>query len=94
MSFSDAQVQQVWEKGSPTYDSANWRKDCCGAWIRRGARGNRSSDYGWEIDHIDPNGGDDIRNLQPLQWENNAAKANQLRWNCVKTFSGNQNVSV
>jgi len=32
---------------------------------------------GWEVDHIRPvshDGGDDLANLQPLQWKNNRCK--------------------
>lgn len=79
MSFSESTVQKVWEKGTvaPSYDPDVWRKDQCGAWIGRGHYGNRKSQYGWEIDHITPvsrGGSDDISNLRPLQWQNNAAK--------------------
>ena len=39
--------------------------------------GDRNSDHGWEIDHIKPasdGGSDDLINLRPLQWENNATR--------------------
>ncbi len=47
--------------------------------------GNRNSNYGWEIDHINPvanGGGDEINNLQPLYWDNNAKKGDNLNWRC------------
>ncbi|MCF8239512.1 MAG: HNH endonuclease [Saprospiraceae bacterium] len=47
--------------------------------------GDRTSDYGWEIDHIRAvsNGGnDDLENLQPLHWRNNAAKWDSMNWRC------------
>ena len=47
--------------------------------------GNRDSKHGWEIDHINPvsNGGtDNIDNLQPLYWKNNADKGDILKWRC------------
>jgi hypothetical protein len=76
MSFSDEKVQKVWEKGH--VDSNNdpnvWRKDDCTAWMKRSLYGNRELEYGWEIDHIDPNGGDNLSNLRPLQWKNNLDK--------------------
>ncbi|PIP15317.1 HNH endonuclease [Candidatus Roizmanbacteria bacterium CG23_combo_of_CG06-09_8_20_14_all_35_49] len=77
--FSDTIVQQVWEKGYIVngYDPAYTRKDQCGAWIKRLDYGDRKSQYGWEIDHITPEsngGGDELSNLRPLQWQNNASK--------------------
>jgi len=79
MNYSDDLVQKVWEKGSAVSnnDPAVWRKDQCEAWIGRQYYGNRDSKYGWEIDHIKPvsdGGRDDLSNLRPLQWENNASK--------------------
>ncbi len=77
MTWSDQMVQRVWEKGKVVSDNDKnlWRKDDCDAWIRRNDYGNRNSQYGWEIDHINPGGGDDLSNLRPLQWQNNVDKS-------------------
>lgn len=77
MSFSEEMVQAVWGKGYVVqgFDSSQFRKDQCGAWIIRSEYGNRNSDYGWEIDHISPGGADVLSNLRPLQWQNNVAKS-------------------
>ncbi len=93
MAFSDEDIQKVWEKGSvvPNYDANVWRKDQCGAWMHRSSHGNRQSQYGWEIDHIDPNGGDNLSNLRPLQWVNNAEKSDG-RLSCPVTASGVNNI--
>jgi len=74
MSFSPEKVQQVWEKGTilSGIDPNIWRKDACGAWINRAAHNSKREnpvDNEWEIDHINPNGGDDLSNLRPLQWK-------------------------
>jgi hypothetical protein len=93
MSFSEEKVQQVWEKAATVEnnDPKRWRKDQCGAWIDRGAYGNRNSEYGWEVDHIDPNGGDSLDNLRPLQWKNNLARG-QGRLNCPVIAEGVHNI--
>jgi|GEM_PF-1681028 len=67
----------VWSKGQtvPGFDHSSWRKDVCGALMRWDNYGDRNSPYGWEIDHINPHGGDSPGNLQPLQWQNNIAKS-------------------
>ena len=68
MAFSDETVESVWRKGKviPGYDSNVWRRDACSATMKRAEYGNRKSKFGWEIDHINPNGGDYLSNLQPL----------------------------
>ncbi|UNY98451.1 HNH endonuclease [Zhouia spongiae] len=54
------------------------RLDACGTvieWKMFGKTLGHST--GWEIDHITPvaeSGGDELANLQPLQWQNNRAK--------------------
>ncbi len=78
MVFSETVIQQVWEKGSKDSqnDPAVWRRDACGSFINRAAYG-KQTEYGWNIDHITPvsrGGGDDLPNLRPLQWENNAKR--------------------
>lgn len=96
MSFTQETIQKVWEKGAfvQSNDPKIWRKDQCGAWITRNQYGNRNSQYGWEIDHITPEsegGGDELSNLRPLQWQNNASKQNG-RLACSVTSSGKDNV--
>jgi len=65
--------------------------DECGAWIGSEEYGNRQSQYGWEIDHINPDGDDQLSNLQPLQWQNNIDKSDG-RLKCHVTAKGKKNV--
>lgn len=86
--WSDLVIQQVWAKGKidANNDPAVFRKDACNAWIRFLEHGNRNSQYGWEIDHIRPvsqGGGDQLTNLQPLNWQNNAAKGDSSILQCA-----------
>lgn len=87
--FTELQKQAVWVKGQVVagYDPTKYRKDCCGAWMFWNDYGNTSKDTGWEIDHIWPvalGGGDEILNLQPLQWENNRSKGDSTMGNYCK----------
>ena len=85
--FTPQQKLAVWQKGRviPDFSPDVWRYDTCGNPMLWSDYGNRSSKFGWEIDHINPvsNGGTDfINNLQPLYWGNNASKSDKLNWRC------------
>lgn len=89
LNFEKSQIIEVWKKGISIggYDPNLWRKDKCGSLMSFNEYGNRNSDSGWEIDHINPvsNGGNDnLNNLQPLNWKNNLNKSDKLDWNCNK----------
>ena len=92
MSFTDETVNAVWRKGKSVgkNDPNVWRHDKCTAWMRRSAYGDRKSQYGWEIDHINSNGSDVLSNLQPLQWENNVDKSDG-RLKCNVKSDGKDN---
>ena len=79
--FSRRIIDEVWSRGQTVqnYDPRIWRYDFYGALIRYADYGNTNSDHGWEIDHIRPvalGGGDELANLEPLQWQNNRKKGN------------------
>lgn len=89
-SFSDEEVQSVWEKGKSIFgrDKDKYRKDRCGALIERHKHGDTKHPNGWEVDHDKPvakGGSDFLSNLQPLQWENNRIKSDKYpQWHCAK----------
>jgi|TARA_B110000908_G_C10161100_1_gene406052 hypothetical protein len=80
-------IKKVFEKGKTIKGFSNtlWRHDKCDDPIKFSEFGNRKSIHGWEIDHINPianKGGDELNNLQPLQWENNLEKGDNINWKC------------
>src|SRR5512147_2673298 len=83
--FSEAQVELVWQHVVGGLGNSRYKKDPCGATISRDEYG-KHSEYGWEIDHIIPislGGGDNLKNLQALHWENNRAKGDDYpKWVC------------
>ena len=85
MSFDDEDINKVWNKGReiPGKDPDDVRQDACGTPMKKDDYGDRDSQFGWEVDHKDPEGGDNLSNLQPLQWENNLNKSDgKLKCKC------------
>ena len=98
----------VWEKAP--YVDANHpecgNNDPCKACIKKECYGNRSSNHGWEIDHIIPesilqNAGvpqeliDDIDNLRPMHWRNNVQKSDDFPiYGGVVSAIGDTNLEV
>ena len=73
----DHRKQIAWENAYPAlgHDPNHTRKDAFGWWIEWNAYGDRSSPWGWEIDHVRPTilgGSDHPSNLRALHWRNNA----------------------
>jgi hypothetical protein len=73
----EARKLAVWAKGRiiPGYPETVWRHDDFGRVIRWSDYGDRSSEHGWEIDHIHPTslgGIDHLTNLRPLHCAVNA----------------------
>ena len=88
--YSDELLLAVGEKAEEVYgyDARIWRKDFAGAWIRYDHYGMKDS-FGWQIDHKKPQaqgGTDNIRNLQPLQWENNLEKSDDYPFFSTPSF--------
>jgi len=74
-------IEKVWEKAKEMRgkDPDVWRKDTYGNKIRFASYGTEG-EFGWEIDHKIPKekgGSENIRNLQPLQWEENREKSDK-----------------
>ena len=94
----DKTINDAWENATKVdnFDPNQFRKDPCGAWIIRSHYGQRTSIYGWEIDHVYPQsqgGGDDPNNLRAMQWENNLSKGEDYpSYYAVIQSDGNKNV--
>lgn len=95
MSFDLQTIRSVWQKGTPIQgnDPNVFRQDACGAWIKYSDYGNRSSKFGWEVDHVSPGGPDILSNLRPLHWRNNVEKSDG-RLSCAVFSLGAVNIGV
>lgn len=74
----DFRKRQVWARATPIrgFDPAMWRYDAFFWIIKWTDYGDRSSTYGWELDHYPVpsalGGADDVHNLRALHYSNNA----------------------
>lgn len=96
MSYTDEQIQKIWEKGRKIdgLDPDMYRLDACGAMIMRD-KYDMTNKYGWVIDHIYPiaKGGDNAMiNLRPLHYLNNISKADDYpSYTSAVYFDGKNN---
>ncbi len=71
--FDAAIVEAVWNKAAPSPRHPPLRLDARGALIWKEGYSNTNSRFGWIIGCRRPlseGGGDELDNLEPLQWEN------------------------
>jgi len=83
-SFDQETINKVWEKGKkiPGKNPDLYRQDAAGNLIYKPSYG-KNSEKGWEVDHKNPvsqDGTDNLRNLQPLQIDENREKGDQYPW--------------
>ena len=101
--WTDEEVEQIWNKARevPGYDKNVYRKDQCGAWIKRDQYGAASvgeshTSLKWQVDHIKPDskgGADVLSNARPLQWYNNDCRQNG-RLKTKVTAEDNHNIEI
>lgn len=82
--LTEERVDEVWERGKKISgkDPDLYRRDVAGNVIYKPAHG-KDSEMGWEVDHKKPvnkGGTDNLRNLQPLQTDENKEKSDQYPW--------------
>ena len=71
--FDPTIIEAVWNKAAPSKRHPPLRLDARGTLIWKEGYANTNSKFGWVIAHRRPlseGGGDDLDNLEPLQWEN------------------------
>ncbi|MBO4654839.1 MAG: DUF1524 domain-containing protein [Bacteroidales bacterium] len=106
MEVTNQLKKSVWAKGQIVegFNPDMYRKDPCGAWIVWDKYGVSDSLYGWVIDHIYPRARleeqvfsedliNDLRNLRPMQHQNNASKSDDYpSYIGVVTSEGKKNI--
>jgi hypothetical protein len=107
MEITEEIKRTIWEKAiiDDKYPSEKVRKDACGAFIVYDKFGARDSLFGWEIDHIYPASKlkegnkvpaaliDDMRNLRPLNWKNNASKGTDYPFYTASLVADDENAT-
>lgn len=95
--FREDEIEYAWNQAHAV-DGLNpdeIRMDYAGALIMRHAYGDRTSSFGWEVDHIIPlekNGPYNNWNYTALQWENNMSKGDDFPvWKTNRAFNGRRN---
>jgi hypothetical protein len=71
--FDAATVEAVWNKAALSPGHSTLRLDARGTLIWKEGYSNTNSKFGWVIGRVRPlneGGGDELENLEPLQWEN------------------------
>jgi hypothetical protein len=85
--FGARMIEQVWAKAEPELWFVYFKRDVCGATIKKDDYG-KMTEFGWEIDHIIPvaqGGTDELSNLEPMHWENNRHKGDDYpEWSCKR----------
>lgn len=103
--MNDDQIQTAWVKASiiEGQNPEEWRKDSCGAVIRRSRYGDTDDDFGWQVDHIFPQvmlEANDVpnvlidhdENLRAMHWRNNISKSNNYpRYESVTSSRNGRN---
>jgi hypothetical protein len=77
MELSGELIQRIWEKarGMTELSSELWRKDECGAWIKRDQYGHTHSEFGWKVENVSPGGPEVLENLRPFHHANGYDRA-------------------
>ena len=76
----EARKLAIWRMCTPIppHDANEWGICAGGKVVRYSKHGDRSSPYGWEMDHYPIGGTDDIANLRPLHWSLNSSHGGLL----------------
>lgn len=79
MKFEQEMVDRLWQKARGTTELSVeiWRKDECGAWIRRDHYGSAQSEFGWKVENVSAGGADTLENLRPFHHANGYDRANR-----------------